>query len=169
MATYAKDTQVSPERSRAEIEQTLARYGARAFSYGYDEHRAVVMFDAGGRKVRFDLPIPAVKDFAYTAPGGRVWAPGARARTPAQRRTAQEKAVRQRWRALALVIKAKLEAVEAGVVTFEEEFLAHVLLPSGETVGEWATPQLAETYATGDMPPVLPGGERRLLEAGDPS
>ena len=34
-----------------------------------------------------------------------------------------EQACRQRWRALALVIKAKLEAIDAEISTFEEEFL----------------------------------------------
>lgn len=30
---YAKDTSVSVEKSRAEIETTLARYGAESFAY----------------------------------------------------------------------------------------------------------------------------------------
>ena len=41
---------------------------------------------------------------------------------------------RQRWRALNLAIKAKLEAVESGIVTFDQEFLAHIVGPSGQTV-----------------------------------
>jgi hypothetical protein len=61
------------------------------------------------------------------------------------------------------VIKAKLEAVQAGIVTFEEEFLAHILLPSGETVGEWATPQLEDIYEAGGMPEVLPGARLALM------
>ena len=66
-----------------------------------------------------------------------------------------EQAQRQRWRALLLVIKAKLEAIEAGIATFEDEFLAYTMLPSGETVGEWVSPQLDKVYEKGVMPATL--------------
>ncbi len=70
-----------------------------------------------------------------------------------------EQACRQRWRALALVVRGKLEAVEAGITTVEDEFLAHLVLPSGETFGEWAGPQLEAAYERGQMPALLPGVE----------
>lgn len=168
MATYAKNTQVSPEKSRIEIERTLSRYGASAFSYGYDEDRAVVMFAADGRKLRFEITRPDAAAFRYTRPGGYEWASGARRRTPKQMEDAAAQEQRQRWRALALVIKAKLEAVQAGIVTFEEEFMSHILLPSGDTVGEWLVPQLDAVYETATMPEVLPG-QRLQLAAGDVS
>jgi hypothetical protein len=50
------------------------------------------------------------------------------------------------------VIKAKLEAVAAGITTIEDEFLAHTVLPDGSTFGEWAKPQLEEAYRLGSMP-----------------
>lgn len=56
---------------------------------------------------------------------------------------------------MALVIKAKLEAVEAGIAAFEEEFLAHIVLPNGSTVGQFMMPQIAAVYETGRMPPLL--------------
>jgi hypothetical protein len=72
-----------------------------------------------------------------------------------------EKATRQRWRALALVIKAKLEAVESGITIFEDEFLAHIVLPDGSTAGDWMRPQIAKAYDKNKMPPpmtlALPG------------
>ncbi len=68
-----------------------------------------------------------------------------------------EQACRQRWRALALVIKAKLEAVSAGISVFEDEFLANIVLPDGQLVGQWLRPQLAVSYEGGRMPPLLPG------------
>ncbi|WP_198651245.1 hypothetical protein [Salinicola sp. CPA57] len=68
---------------------------------------------------------------------------------------AWEQACRQRWRALALVIKAKLEAVESGITMFEEEFLAHIVLPNGGTVGGWMLPQIKKSYDSGSMPPLL--------------
>ena len=73
-----------------------------------------------------------------------------------------EQAQRSRWRALLLVIKAKLEAIDAGIATFEDEFLAYTMLPGGETVGEWIAPQLDDVYATG----VMPGDLRLALPAG---
>lgn len=156
MTRYAESTSVSSDKSRAEIERTLARYGARSFMYGWDETRAILGFIANDRQVRFLLPMPDrdAREFTHTPERGLK-------RTPAQVEQAYEQAVRQRWRALALVIKAKLEAVEAGIVTFDEEFAMHFLLPNGQTVGEWVTPQIEAVYAAGTMPALLPGpGDR---------
>lgn len=55
------------------------------------------------------------------------------------------------------MIKAKLEAVDAGISTVEEEFLAHVMTPDGSTVHEWLAPQLEHAYASGQMPALMPG------------
>lgn len=77
---------------------------------------------------------------------------------------AWEQACRQSWRALALVIKAKLEAVEAGISTVDDEFLAHVLLPNGATVGETLGPELDAAAVEGRMPSLIPG--LRSLEQG---
>jgi hypothetical protein len=71
---------------------------------------------------------------------------------------AWEQAGRQRWRALNLVVKAKLEAVDSEITTFAEEFLAHILLPTGETVGDYTLPQLEQVRMGGKkMPKLLPG------------
>ncbi len=59
-------------------------------------------------------------------------------------------------RTLEDVVKAKLEAVEAGISTLEREFLADIVLPSGQTFGAWAAPQLESAYANGRMPALLP-------------
>jgi hypothetical protein len=84
---------------------------------------------------------------------------------------AWEQACRQRWRALALVVKAKLEAVEAGISTFEEEFMAHLILPSGHTVGSYALPRLRAALESGKMPsnllglPPAPAGAEETIDA----
>jgi hypothetical protein len=52
-------------------------------------------------------------------------------------------------------VKAKLEAVESGIVTFEQEFFAHIMLPGGVTVYEQAAPALEAAYATGQPAPLL--------------
>jgi hypothetical protein len=153
---YAEGTSVGSDKSRAEIERTLARYGASSFMYGWDQDRAMVGFVAAGRQVRFVLPMPNREDREFTHTPQR----GNR-RSTAQAEEAYEQAVRQRWRALALVIKAKLEAVEAGIVTFDEEFAMHFLLPNGQTVGEFVVPQIDRVYAGGGMLELLPGGGDR--------
>lgn len=157
---YAANTSVPSDRSRAEIERTLIRYGASSFGYGWEDGRAIIMFRASDRHVRFVLPIPDADDmqFQITKQG--------RARSKGSAEAAYEQAVRQRWRALALVIKAKLEAVETGIVDFESEFLAHLVLPNNETVGEWIRPQVEQAYETGAMPSLLPGGRLELTAGG---
>jgi hypothetical protein len=151
MGRFAENTSVSSETSRAEIERTLARYGASAFMYGWEPGRSVVQFRANDRYVKFELPLPdrSAREFTHT-PSRNM------RRSPKQAEDAYEQAVRQRWRALALVIKAKLEAVETGITTFEMEFLAHTLLPNGQTVGEWSGPQIDEAYESGRMPALIP-------------
>ena len=126
MTRYAVKTSVPVARTRDEIERVLARYGADAFGYARDADRSVVSFKAQGRFIRFAMAVPP---------------------------EAQEE--RQRWRALLLVIKAKLEAVESGITTFEEEFLAHVVLPDNRTVGDWLLPQVEQAYLDGGMPKQL--------------
>lgn len=153
MTRYAESTSVSSDKSRAEIERTLSRYGASSFMYGWDQDKAMVGFIAGGRQVRFILPMPNRQDREFTHTPSK----GLR-RSDTQAAEAYDQAVRQRWRALSLVIKAKLEAVEAGIVTFDEEFAMHFLLPNGQTVGQWVAPQIEQVYAVGTMPALLPGG-----------
>ena len=77
-------------------------------------------------------------------------------RSPEKRAEAWEQACRSRWRALFLCIKAKLEAVESRIETFEEAFLAHVMMPDGMTVAEHAAPMIALSYETGTVRPLLP-------------
>lgn len=62
---------------------------------------------------------------------------------------------RLRRRALALVVKAKLEAVAAGITEFDDEFLAHLILPNGTTVGDHVRPAIQHAYETGQMPTAL--------------
>lgn len=152
MTRYAANTEVSSIKSRLEIEQTLTRYGADQFIYGTSDERAVVGFRMKGRQIKFIITLPSKADKAFTTykRGHTIWA-----RTESAAAEAYEQAVRQRWRALALVVKAKLEAVTAGISVFEDEFMAHIVLPSGQTVGEVMRPQIALAYERGDMPPLL--------------
>lgn len=149
MARYASSTEVSASRSRDEIERTLERYGADQFLYGWQDDAAVVGFRMQGRHIKFVLPLPAKDErrFTHHSKGPR---------TAEAALKEWEQATRQRWRALALVIKAKLEAVESRISEFEDEFMANIVLPGGETVGQWMRPQIAEAYRIGAPPKLLP-------------
>lgn len=155
--TYAENTSVPVERSRAELERTLERYGADAFMYGWNEKGAAIQFRAHGKHVRFELPLPSAEDVVRQHRGARG------GKVAAQKRWEQE--TRSRWRALVLVVKAKLEAVEAGIAVFEDEFLAYTVLPDGTTAGEWLRPQIDEAYESG----LMPAGLTLALPAGDPT
>ena len=150
MNRYASETSVSVEKSRAEIEATLRRYKADAFAYATEATSAMVMFRIADRQIRFILtmPDPRSREFTHTPAKHQL-------RSAVEAERAWEQACRQRWRALALVIKAKLEAVAAGITTVEDEFLAHTMLPDRTTVGEWIKPQIAEAYQLGHMPKSL--------------
>lgn len=147
--TYAATTEVSVEKSRAEIEAILGRYGARRFGYMTDENSAQIGFVVHDMGVKFILPLPKRDEKRFwSTPGGR------RRRNEQEAYLAWEQGCRSAWRALCLCIKAKLEAVQCGITTFEQEFLAHFILPNGETFGDHAIPQLA-TIRNGQMPRLL--------------
>ncbi len=150
MSRYAENTKVPASKSRDEIERTLQRYGAEQFAYGWEAGRAMIQFKADRRLVRFVLAMPDRLDneFRFT--------PTEKLRAEDTAHQLWEKACRQRWRALALVVKAKLEAVESGIAEFEQEFMANIVLPNGTTVGEWMAPQIEEAYETTLMPSALP-------------
>jgi hypothetical protein len=157
-AKYAERTSVNSSDSRNEIERVLVRYHATAFQYGWDEIAATIGFRIRGRVIKFRLPLPDRKsrDITHTPERGFY-------RDQKQQDAAFEQAVRQRWRALLLIIKAKLEAVEAGIVSLESEFLAQTMLADGSTVSEWVGPQIEEVYRTGGMPSLLPGVAPKAL------
>ena len=147
---YAARTDVSVERSRNEIERLLVRYGATGFMYAWEEDNAAIGFKIASRHIRIILPLPERADF------GRTEVQHRRRSTDAQQR-AYDQAVRQRWRALVLIVKAKLEAIAAGISTIEREFMADVVMPNNQTVGQWLAPQIEAAYQRGTMPPLLPG------------
>lgn len=149
--TYAANTTVSVQKSRNELESTLKRYGATGFAYMTQGQVNIIAFEMRERRVMFRLTIPDMTDNEVRlTPAGKI-------RTVAQRQAAYEQIERQRWRALNLVVKAKLESVEAQIETFEEAFLPHLVLPNGQTYGQFAIPQIAAAYERQQMPPMLPG------------
>jgi hypothetical protein len=161
MGTYAADTSVSTEKSKAEIETTLRRYGADQFMSGWKDGQAAIQFRVNSKMVRFILPLPDLKADEFQLggclrsnyhSGGKEHpshSTGCFAQRPAEvAARLWEQACRQRWRALALAIKAKLEAVECGITSFEEEFFAHLVVPGhgGKTIGQLMLHRVSEAY-----------------------
>ncbi len=126
---YAARTQVPADRTRLQIEEIMRKRGADQFFSGADIDRALLAFRLNGRHIRFVLPLADTRN---------------------------QQQVRSRWRALLLVIKAKLEAIDIGILTLEEAFLADTILPDKRTVAEVMLPQIESAYDTGKMPPLLP-------------
>jgi hypothetical protein len=67
MPRYAEGTEVSPARSRAEIEHLLEQYGATGFAYGSQADQSMIAFEMHGRHIRMTLTYPSLKDFCYSA------------------------------------------------------------------------------------------------------
>lgn len=150
MTQFASETKVPIIKTKMEIEAILTKYGAAGFMSGWNADRAMIAFDMCKRRIVFSLPLPNINSDDIRLNGhGRV-------RDAKGIEKAYEQAQRQRWRALLLVIKAKLEAVESGITEFEDEFLAHIALPDGQTVGDWMRPQIALAYESKEMPALLP-------------
>ena len=126
---FAEGTKVPVAQTKQEIDRLLEKHAAHTRIQGTDDLRGVnlVAFTMGGRQVRYELP---------HNPGD----PGE------QRRV---------WRALLLIIKAKLELIAGGDSTVDVEFLPNIVLPNGNTVGQLIGTQLDEMYASGTMPPLL--------------
>lgn len=135
--SYASKTKVPIDRTRSEIERLVTHRGASQFFSASDLEKAtaVIGWTIDARMVRLTVPMPE--------------------RRNRQSEQALMQAWRARWRAVLLVVQAKFEAIDAGISTFEREFLADTVMADGTTVGDWASPQLESMYASGKMPKLL--------------
>ncbi len=133
---YGQDTKVTVGASRDEIERLLRRTGASQIYAGTDtdKKRIVLGFKHEGRHVKIQVSTDRPT-----------------------RRCDEEQIEREAWRCLLLLLKAKLEMIAMGATSFEQEFLANILLPDGSTVGDEVLPRVAEAYETGTMPAGLLG------------
>jgi hypothetical protein len=136
MRRYAQETSVPVARSKAAIEDLLRQHNATEFATGWDPSHDRMQFRLFERTIRFTLPRPNASDrrFTHDKRGSR--------RSPQAVSKAVDQADRQRWRALYLVIRAKLEAVEAGIAIFEQEFLAFVVMADDMTIGDVLVPRI---------------------------
>jgi hypothetical protein len=141
---YAEGTSVTIQSSQAELQLLLVRRGADQVVNGWDQTEgAAVTFRIRGRYVKLTIPKPDIRILVERYP-----------RTEESELEAREE--RRMWRALILLVKAKLEAIDAGISSFDREFLADLLLPNGETLMSAAAPAIEAAYKNGTMPALLP-------------
>lgn len=129
---YAADTRVPVERTRSELEKLVTSHGATAFGvYSEGWEKSVVMYRLSGRYIRHTVKVE-----------------------PRSRSTKQaiEQEQRRAWRALLLIVKAKLEVIASGDSSVEREFLADTMLANGTTVYEQVGERITQSYLSGDMP-----------------
>ena len=147
---FADRTSVAVEKSKAQIEALVMRLGAQEYATHNAPDLQAIGFRINNLRVRFDLPIVPVKDYKRYKHGNHY-----RDRTERQAWDAWDQELRRRWRALLLVIKAKIEAIDTGITSFEQEFLPFIVLAGGKTIAETVIPQL-EDRTKGNIP-LLPG------------
>jgi len=153
--SYAEDTSVPVERSKAELDKMLAKAGATDRMIGSLDSRAeaFVAFTLADRQIRMLVPLPKTDEKRFMFAPNSTW----RRRTKDQQQKAYEQATRARWRAVVLLLKAKLEAIALGLSTPEREFLADLRLPNGATVHELVAREIDIAYAVGTTPALMLG------------
>lgn len=172
MQRFAKNTRVPWEETRKQIERVLMQYGAGGFGYAWDR-RPEPNPDAG----RFGQPKTIERDIVFItfkmpgkpeakAEADKAWraikmtVPMPTLVEAGGSQDRHGKAIRQRWRAMLLVIKAKLEGVACGIESLDHAFLADIVTDSGETVSQRFIPQLEAIYRGPKTPLLTAGGER---------
>ena len=135
LPSYANTT-VPAGRSREVIEELLRRVGVDAF-------RWTTINETEG--IEFRWPRPEGSPIAF-----RLLI---HFESPSQRA--------QMLRVLYWYLKSKIEAVEAGLVDMEQEFLPHMLMPSGQTVYEATVEAGSFERLAGPSTIALPEGRDR--------
>lgn len=145
-------TRVGVPQSRSEIERLLEKRGVRDFR---------VTTSGSLFALDFNWPLKDERGRVRTVLGVRIVAPWPQD---------DEKRRRQMARVLYWHLKSKLEAVEAGLLSFEEEFLPHLTLGrAGPRVWDDAKPMIEEAIREGkDLSHDLMGSSRRALGPGKP-
>ncbi len=131
---YAAQTSVPVDRSKAEIERVLEKYGAARFGTMTEPDKATVYFEVKGRQLQWAIPLP----------------------DKSKLRDKYDQEVRRRWRVLVITIKAMLEAVESGLLSFDEAFLSHIVIPgTAKTIGEALNTKRIDAIYAGKTPALL--------------
>jgi hypothetical protein len=114
---YAQGTDVSVAKSKAEVDALLGKHGATQRGVMNDDEKSLasILFALAGRCYRIDVPLPK----------------------------SGEQEQRERWRAVVLMVKAKLELVAIGASSVEREFLADLIMADGHKLADHIRNRLA--------------------------
>ncbi len=137
MARYAKNTTVPVARSKQKIEELLVSYGIEESFSGRSPRGDGIGWKYKGKVYKMNVPIP-----------------------PRDGKTEKqyEQELRQRWRILFMSMKMKFEEIDAGVISFEDQFLAQMCLPDGSTVADFMKlPENITRLEKTKMPKLLSG------------
>lgn len=146
---FAKNTKVSIDNSRQELDRLLRRAGATKTMIGWDKKKAYVAFVIDGLPIKQQVTMPGQEQFAQTDTG--------RERTKEAQFKMWEQACRQRMREFVHLLKAKLIAVAIGVRDLDQEFFGDICLPEGQTVYELQKEGLNQAMSDGKLTAFLPG------------
>jgi hypothetical protein len=166
---YAEQTHVEAKQSRVEIEALLKRAGAIDITWPEEfEGKALVYFKPERRPIRIAVPLPR-KPEPPAPVSRRSWAADydqAVHRRYERAEKSYQQQVRQRWRGLLLLIKAKFEAIASGLEPVDVAFLPYLELPGGGNLGERIVPQIAHAMREGRLPDRLMLGPGESTGAG---
>src|SRR4051812_41545376 len=114
--SFGPGTRVEVHRSRRELERVLQRYGAGEVLFVEADANASIQFELQGRYVQLALPLPDPQHARFTH------TPTGKPRGAVAQERAYEQALREHWRSLVVAVRGKLQSVESGISTFEQEF-----------------------------------------------
>lgn len=128
-------TTVPVSKSQEELRGLLRKFGADQFTLGEGRDFAGVEFLHDDVLVRMRCPV--VSDEAAIERDTRHVGRAEKEATASERERARV------WRVLVWTVKARLVAVEEGIETFEQAFLAHLVNPStGRTIWQDVGPEI---------------------------
>lgn len=144
--TYAAGTNVGEERSRAELQYILERFGADQFGYASDRttFQARIMFRFKGANFAFSMPLATPNDRRVK------FTPSGKLRNGTQVAANMQDENRRRWRSLCLTVKAMLVGVEDGIFNFAEIFMPYMIWGDGRTTAQTLLPIVESDIKSGN-------------------
>lgn len=113
-------TEVPISKSQDELRQMLMKFGAEQFTFGQGPDWAGLEFVHEGHLVRMRCPLRSYDAKMASRPHKKTLTP----------ETWPEAEGRRIWRVLVWSVKARLVAVDEGLETVEQAFLAHMVDPA---------------------------------------
>lgn len=132
---YAEGTEVPIARSLEAIKAELRKVQAEEVGVLESQSQAWLVF--------------RIREVRYRITTGEIAV--ARGRKP-------EVEARRQWRAILLLVKAKIVSIVEGISTVEREFLSDVIMPDGTVLSDHTPRLIASAYAENGPPRLMLGG-----------